>query len=96
MSRSYRKVPVSTDHKSVKETRSIANRKFRRKSLTEEVPKKSNIHKKYFEQYEIHDYVLRWNWEEALKDWEENEYLKKQYKTVKEFYRYWYKTMLGK
>lgn len=96
MSRSHRKHPFRTDHDSSKENRSIANRIYRRKALDEEVPKKSNIHKKYYESYNIHDYVSRWTWEQALRDWETNEYLKNRYKTKKEFYRYWYKTMMGK
>ena len=95
MSRSRRKHPIRTDNNSSKANRSIANRIYRRKNL-EEVPKKSNIHKKYYESYNIHDYSFRWTWEEALREWETDEYLKEKYKTKKEFYRHWYRTIIGK
>ena len=92
MSRSYKKSPVYTDGSrgTTKKAKRIAQKKVRK---VDDLPMKGNAHKKVSESWTIHDYCNRWTWEEAKEQWErgENEYLKKHYPTLKEFYRYWLK-----
>ena len=96
MSRSYKKNPIYTDGsaRSTKATKRFANKSVRRR---DDVPNGS-AYKKVFESWNIHDYVNRWSWEEAKAFWEsgDNEYLRKYYPTLKEFYRYWLKLCKAK
>lgn len=91
MSRSYKKHPFTTDGspRTTKEKKKFANKKIRH---TKDIPNGSAF-KKISESWDIHDYISRWTWEEAKSFWEseEDEYLKKQYPTLKDFYRYWLK-----
>lgn len=97
MSRSYKKSPVYTDGSrgTTKMAKRIAQKKVRK---VDDLPMKGNAHKKVSESWIIHDYCNRWTWEEAKEQWErgENEYLKKHYPTLKEFYRYWLKCCRSK
>ncbi len=97
MSRSYKKSPVYTDGSrgTTKMAKRIAQKKVRK---VDDLPMKGNAHKKISESWTIHDYCNRWTWEEAKEQWErgENEYLKKHYPTLKEFYRYWLKCCRSK
>lgn len=97
MSRSYKKSPVYTDGSrgTTKKAKRIAQKKVRK---VDDLPMKGNAHKKVSESWTIHDYCNRWTWEEAKEQWErgENEYLKKHYSTLKEFYRYWLKCCRSK
>lgn len=92
MSRSYKKSPVYTDgsRSTTKKAKRIAQKKVRK---VDDLPMKGNAHKKVSESWTIHDYCNRWTWEEAKEQWKrgENEYLKKHYPTLKDFYRYWLK-----
>lgn len=87
MSRSYKKYPVVNDSqpKSTKARKKIANRKVRN---TDDVPN-GKAYKKVSESWNIRDFAWFWSWEEALKGYEENEYLKKRYPTIDEFHRFW-------
>ncbi len=91
MSRSYKRCPVYTDGNpgTTKESKKFANKKVRN---TEDMPN-GGAYKKVYESYDIHDYIVRWTWDEAKAEWErgDNEYLRKRYPTLKEFYRYWLK-----
>lgn len=97
MSRSYKKSPVYTDGScgTTKKAKRIAQKKVRK---VDDLPMKGNAHKKVSESWTIHDYCNRWTWEEAKEQWErgDNEYLKKHYPTLKEFYRYWLKCCRSK
>lgn len=46
----------------------------------------------------IKENIMRWTWEEAKASWErgDNQYLKDQYPTLKDFYRYWLKCCKSK
>ncbi len=91
MSRSYKKHPYVTDGTagSTKRRKRRANKVVRN---NENLPNGS-AYKKAYETWDIHDYISRWTWEEAKEAWErgDNEYLKKHYPTLKEYYRYWLK-----
>lgn len=101
MSRSYKKNPIYTDGRTPtpKKSKKYANKKVKH---TSNLPN-GKAYKKVYESYDIHDYVSRWTWEEA-KEWylrksqieEWTHYLKKQYPTLKLFYRYWKKTFKSK
>ena len=97
MSRSCKKSPVYTDGScgTTKKAKRIAQKKVRK---VDDLPMKGNAHKKVSESWTIHDYCNRWTWEEAKEQWErgDNEYLKKHYPTLKEFYRYWLKCCRSK
>ena len=89
MSRSIKKHPVYTDGKAGrKRAKRQANktvRKFKNKI------KNGKDYKKLYCSWNIHDYISRYTWVEAKKEWEENSYLREKYATLKEFYKYWSK-----
>lgn len=91
MSRSYKKHPIYTDgkRKTTKESKRMANSKVRQN--VDSLPIKGCSYKKIYDSYDIHDYVNRWTWEDAKREYEneENEYLKRHYPTLKDYYRYW-------
>ena len=92
MSRSYRKNPICKDNGSSKSSKRCANRKTRRHE--NELPSKGCYYKKIYEQYDIHDWVSRWTWEEALADFHSNGWRwHPEITNEKELYRYWYKAM---
>lgn len=83
MSRSYKKHPVYTDGRNgQKKSKRYANKKVRH---SKNVPN-GKYYKRYFCSYDIHDYVSRWTWKEALESWEQGTYSKG---SLKDFYRYW-------
>lgn len=87
MSRSYKKYPIVNDSKpkSTKARKKIANRKVR---TTDDVPN-GKAYKKVSESWDIRDFSWFWSWEDAKKDYEENEYLKNRYQTEDDYYRFW-------
>ena len=89
MSRSYKKHPFYTDGspRTTKEMKKVANSKVRH---TEDVPN-GKKYKKIFCSYDIHDWITRWSWKEAKKEYETNEFYQKKYPTLKDFYKYWSK-----
>lgn len=53
--------------------------------------------KKAFESYEIHDFVIRYPWEEVKQEWESgDEYYKDKYSTLQELRRHWEKYYYSK
>lgn len=91
MSRSYKKNPVYTDGRNgQKKAKRRANHIVRQANI-EELPLKGNAYKKMSESWEIHDYISRWTWEEALDWYNKHPDQYSEYPTEKEFYRYWYK-----
>lgn len=92
MSRSYKKNPCCTDGKAgkTKDSKRHSNKRARNK---EDIPNYSG-YKKVYCSYNIHDYCSRWTWEEAKQKWEnasDDNYLKRKYSNLKDFYRYWLK-----
>lgn len=99
MSRSYKKHPFYTDGVcgTTKRKKKQANHRVRN---TDDIPQRGG-YKKIYPSYDIHDYINRWTWEQALRDWEHGEYgnneaLRQLFPTLKEFYRYWFKTSRAK
>ncbi len=93
MSRSYKHSPYYTDGGTpgTKISKRFANKKVR--NYKKQIPK-GNFYKKIFCSYDIHDYVIRWSWSQARFDWEhKGVYIdwKKDYPTLKDFYKYWSK-----
>ena len=97
MSRSYKKFPFCSDGDggNAKTGKKFANRKVRRAEL-ESLPRKGNYYKKIYEQWEIRDWSSRWTWAEARKSYENSPHWQKKFSTLKEFYIYWFKTMMAK
>lgn len=92
MSRSYKKNPYCNDghRKTTKESKRFANKKVRN---TDNVPN-GKAYKKIFESWDIRDYSFRQTWEEAKEYYEhnkDNDYMKKRYPTLKDWYRAWLK-----
>ena len=98
MSRSRKHVPISKDNsRGSKNAKKRANRKVRHTKI-EDLPLKGSSYKKYYCQYNIHDWISFWSWEQAL-NWyrtTNNEYMKKKYPTEKDFYIHWYQEMIAK
>lgn len=92
MSRSYKKYPFVKDTTdATKFFKRAANKTIRRVKADDEIVD-GKAYKKYYSSWNIHDYISRWPWEEAKKDWERNlGHFKTKYPTLKLFYRYWSK-----
>lgn len=91
MSRSYKKHPVYTDGKN---GRAIPKH-FANKAVRKYKYKLANgkAYKKLFCSWDIHDYISRWPWQKAKKEYEEDSlgWWKKECPTLKDFYKYWSK-----
>ena len=95
MSRSYRKHPILKDNgNSAKSMKRYANKKVRHLDL-EELPKKGRLFRRFFPQYDIHDWICYWPWSEAKKSWETqpDSWYRRTYPTLEEFFIYWVKCM---
>lgn len=94
MSRSYKHSPVVTDGRphSTQESKKMANKKIRH---TEDLPmRQRGAYKKFYCSYDIHDYISRWTWEDAIADWEAG--ILRGFDSLKELRRYWEKWMYRK
>lgn len=93
MSRSYKKTPVTKDScRSSSNNKKIANRVYRRNNKMELHQRKA--YKKYYETWNIHDYVFLYPKEQAIRDYYEREYrhLKRMgYPTLESWLNYWEK-----
>lgn len=106
MSRSYRKVPITKDGgpNRVKYAKKLANRKFRRLTLDEDfLYGKSNLYKRFFERYDIHDWILYYSKLDAINDWYSEDlnidnriYLHYKYKSLNDWLNNWYKRKIRK
>ncbi len=115
MSRSYKKEPVTKDNQrgGARFGKRRSAHRLRRVSIDTELPtRERKFFTKYFEDmYEIHDYISRWSWEEALvwfeslSEEEQEWYLghkalgqgaNPRGRVYENFYDYWRKTQLGK
>ena len=89
MSRSYKKVPIIKDNsKSSKWYKNQANRRVRYSNL--DFPKKSNSYKKYYESWDIHDYILHYSKKEAIYFYTTSNLLHEDYIDLDDYLnRYW-------
>ena len=89
MSRSYKKNPIYTDGKNGQ----VISKRFANKKVRKYKNKiaKGKSYKKLFCSYEIHDYISRMTWEEAKREYEQDDYnyYKNHNISLKEFYRRW-------
>lgn len=92
MSRSYKKNPIYTDGSagSTKRNKRVANHVIRHLDF-DELPLVGKAYRKFFCSYNIHDFISRWTWREAVQWWETSERAQKMYPTKKDLYRYWMK-----
>jgi len=98
MSRSRKHTPIVKDNsRCSKKAKRAANRKVRRSNI-DDLPQKGCGYKKYYCQYDIHDFISYWTWEAALTWYRttSDSYIKKKFPTEKEFYVHWYKDMIAK
>lgn len=94
MSRSYKKHPRVKD-KTNKNMKKFANKKVRH---TEDIPN-GKAYKKVFESWEISDYNWIWTKEEAIEQYnraDENSWIKKRYKNLEDYLKYWEKCVKRK
>ncbi len=90
MSRSYKKHPFIKDGgRSSKKDKQLANRAVRRGN--KDLSKKGKGYKRIYCSYDINDYISRWPWKEAKKEWETNSWWRNYFLSEKEFYNYWAK-----
>lgn len=61
MSRSYKKNPIIKDN--TRGMKKVANRKVRR---TKDIPLKGTAYKKAFPQYDIHDWICRYTYQDYM------------------------------
>lgn len=98
MSRSYKKHPVSTDGRRgrVKEKRR-ANKIFRKYENENDIKQARAQYKKVSCSWDIHDYISRMSYNEAISWYTErisdeySEYFKKSFPTLKSWLNYWEK-----
>ena len=96
MSRSYKKNPWVNDHKRrwTKESKRIANRRFRRMDINYDGAPSRSFHKRYTQPYDICDFC--WYWSErqakdAYTNGELNNYIYSHYPTMGDWLNYWAK-----
>lgn len=89
MSRSYKKHPYYTDNPAsgIKRIANKIVRQYKHKIAN------GKAYKRLFCSYDIHDWITRWPWAEAKKEYERNPwpFWKEEYPTIKDFYKYWSK-----
>jgi len=114
MSRSYKKEPVTKDNQrgGARYGKRRSAHRLRRVSIDTELPtRERKFFTKYFgDMYEIHDFICRWTWEEALAWFESLSEERQDWilgrgkigshyprgRVYENFYDYWKKTQLGK
>ena len=95
MSRSYKKYPIAKDPAN-KGMKRYANKKVRH---TKDLPKKGKSYKKCFESYEISDWCWVWTKHEAIHEYltaEPDSWIRKRYKTLEDYLKYWEKCVKRK
>ena len=94
MSRSYKKFPIVKDPAN-KGMKRFANKKVRH---TKNIPN-GKAYKKVFESWEISDYCWIWTREEAINNYKqasENSWIRKHFKTLEDYLKYWEKCVKRK
>lgn len=91
MARSVKRNPIYTDgHDSLKRFKRFSSKAVRKYKGD---ISNGNFYKKIYWSYNIHDYISRWTWKEAKKDYEidKNGIWHKRFPTLREFYHFWRK-----
>jgi len=89
MSRSYKKTPIIKDNRG---GRKVAKRTANKKVRNAKRVSNGKQYRKYFNTYDIYDYVYYESLTNRLKYWDaENEWLKKYYPTKEDFIHHWRK-----
>ena len=109
MSRSYKRHPVVKDNAGGSKFAKRRNNKMVRKvPIDEELPTRARkfFTKPFVDQYDIHDFVCRWDWDAALawflricKEGHPQWYFsrgERKIETVEDFYNWWVQHYLGK
>ena len=101
MSRSYRKNPIATDNSSpgTKRTKRCANKKVRSYYYKEDyLPKNGKLYKRIYESWDIHDWKIRYTWEDAKYEYNKPDSWidKEKYPTLKSWYKHWKKIYKSK
>lgn len=94
MSRSYKKYPIVKDPAN-KGMKRFANKKVRH---TKDIPN-GKAYKKVFESWEISDYCWIWTREEAINNYKQasaNSWIRKHFKTLEDYLKYWEKCVKRK
>lgn len=91
MSRSFKHNPVYTDGKNGQ----VISKRFANKAVRNYKHKiaKGKAYKHLFCSYEIHDFTIRYTWQEAKQEYENNlnSYARQRYSSLKELYKHWSK-----
>lgn len=94
MSRSYKKHPRCKDSAN-KDMKKFANKKVRH---TKNIPN-GKAYKKIFESWDISDWNWIWTKQEATEQWlsaSEDSWIRKQFKTLEDYLKYWEKCVKRK
>lgn len=77
MSRSYKKTPIVKCGGMGKDGKRFAKRKWRRINNEDNIDRNRSLYKRFYDQYDIHDYTIRNTKEETIRRYE---YIKAQSK----------------
>ena len=94
MSRSYKKHPRAKDS-AAKDMKKFANKKVRH---TKDIPN-GKAYRKVFESWKISDFNWIWTKNDAIAEYEiadENSWIKKRYKNLEDYLKYWEKCVKRK
>lgn len=85
MSRSYKRYPKVKQERLTKSDKIILNRRLRHLDVNQ--PFRGSQYKHRLPNWETWQY--RWTWEDAVKDWYELDYLRKEYPTLESYRNYY-------
>lgn len=92
MSRSYKRYPKVKQERLTKSDKIILNRRLRH--LDVQVVYRGSQYKHRLPNWKTWQY--RWTWEDAIKDWYECDYLRKEYPTLESYRNYYESCVLRK
>ena len=92
MSRSYKRYPKVKQERLTKSDKIILNRRLRH--LDVQVAYRGSQYKHRLPNWETWQY--RWTWKDAVKDWYECDYLRKEYPTLESYRNYYESCVLRK
>ena len=93
MSRSYKKHPFQKVGGTSKRAKQWANRTIRR---TNKVPS-GKAYRKFFNSWDIADWITRWTWQDCLREWEKHpDRFPDHITSVRKLKGYYRKNYLGK
>lgn len=92
MSRSYKRYPKVKQEKLKKSDKVILNRRLRHLDVHQSF--RGSQYKRRLPNWETWQY--RWTWEDAVEDWYELDYLRKEYPTLESYRNYYEHCVLRK